>query len=250
MDAPGVSGDGIYLATFRHQLPPSVSNGKPGSGVKGQGSGLRLDNGLGYHGYGDGNSVAISHSVMGLVGSYTPEAPLHYDLYVNRDAWGRRKRFRPPLFQLHSEGPMRMLWGVPWLSLFSSVTKTFQADSRPLPLREEDEDDEVQEREEKRRPEQPDLMYAPPQGAETALDHQSCWSILAGANISGDIKENLYALIDFFGKGSGRHAEPLRGSVLTYIIAFCFTLIDEAKQTNKTDFCQQTLLAQYQDVTD
>ena len=41
MDAPGVSGDGIYLATFRHQLPPSVSNGKPGSGVKGQGSGVR-----------------------------------------------------------------------------------------------------------------------------------------------------------------------------------------------------------------
>ncbi|CAL8324209.1 unnamed protein product [Gadus morhua 'NCC'] len=123
-----------------------------------------------------------------------------------------------------------MLCGVPWLSLFSSVTKTFQADSRPLPLSEEDEDDEVQEREEKRRPEQP--------------------GILAGANISGDIKENLYALIGFLGKGSGRHAEPLRGSVLTYIIAFCFTLIDEAKQTNKTDFCQQTLIAQYQDVTD
>ena len=89
---------------------------------------------------------------------------------------------------------------------------SFFQDSRPLPLSEEDEDDEVQEREEKRRPEQPgawwgkeedmccwnvmlpsrtlslslsngaslslsiDLMYAPPQGAETALGHQSCWS--------------------------------------------------------------------------
>uniref|UniRef100_A0A6Q2XR06 Solute carrier family 12 member 3 n=1 Tax=Esox lucius TaxID=8010 RepID=A0A6Q2XR06_ESOLU len=40
-------------------------------------------------------------------------------------------------------------------------------------------------------------------------------------------KDNLYPLIGFFGKGFGKNDEPIRGYVLTYIIAICFILIAE-----------------------
>ncbi|KAJ8003175.1 hypothetical protein DPEC_G00166660 [Dallia pectoralis] len=40
-------------------------------------------------------------------------------------------------------------------------------------------------------------------------------------------KDNLYPVIGFFGKGFGKNDEPIRGYVLTYIIATCFILIAE-----------------------
>ncbi|XP_056137610.1 solute carrier family 12 member 3 [Lampris incognitus] len=40
-------------------------------------------------------------------------------------------------------------------------------------------------------------------------------------------KDNLYPLIGFFGKGYGKNDEPLRGYLLTYLIAVCFILIAE-----------------------
>ncbi|XP_029930991.1 solute carrier family 12 member 3-like [Myripristis murdjan] len=40
-------------------------------------------------------------------------------------------------------------------------------------------------------------------------------------------KDKLYPLIGFFGKGYGKNDEPLRGYILTYIIAVCFILIAE-----------------------
>ncbi|XP_039988108.1 solute carrier family 12 member 3 [Xiphias gladius] len=40
-------------------------------------------------------------------------------------------------------------------------------------------------------------------------------------------KDKLYPLIDFFGKGYGKNDEPLRGYLLTYVIAACFILIAE-----------------------
>uniref|UniRef100_A0A7N6BKB0 Solute carrier family 12 member 3 n=1 Tax=Anabas testudineus TaxID=64144 RepID=A0A7N6BKB0_ANATE len=40
-------------------------------------------------------------------------------------------------------------------------------------------------------------------------------------------KDKLYPLIGFFGKGYGKNDEPLRGYLLTYIIAACFILIAE-----------------------
>ncbi|NXB35388.1 S12A3 protein, partial [Eulacestoma nigropectus] len=40
-------------------------------------------------------------------------------------------------------------------------------------------------------------------------------------------KDQLYPLIGFFGKGYGRNSEPIRGYVLTYVIAIGFILIAE-----------------------
>uniref|UniRef100_A0A4W5QZV4 Solute carrier family 12 member 3 n=1 Tax=Hucho hucho TaxID=62062 RepID=A0A4W5QZV4_9TELE len=40
-------------------------------------------------------------------------------------------------------------------------------------------------------------------------------------------KDNLYPVIGFFGKGSGKNDEPIRGYILAYIIAVCFVLIAE-----------------------
>uniref|UniRef100_A0A3B4BI25 Uncharacterized protein n=1 Tax=Periophthalmus magnuspinnatus TaxID=409849 RepID=A0A3B4BI25_9GOBI len=39
-------------------------------------------------------------------------------------------------------------------------------------------------------------------------------------------KDRLYPLIGFFGKGYGKNDEPLRGYLLTYVIAACFILIE------------------------
>ncbi|KAH0619476.1 hypothetical protein JD844_000131 [Phrynosoma platyrhinos] len=59
----------------------------------------------------------------------------------------------------------------------------------------------------------------------------SATGILAGANISGDLKclckDQLYPIIGFFGKGYGKNNEPIRGYVLTYFIAVGFILIAE-----------------------
>lgn len=38
-------------------------------------------------------------------------------------------------------------------------------------------------------------------------------------------KDQLYPLIGFFGKGYGRNSEPIRGYMLTYVIAVGFILI-------------------------
>ncbi|XP_054632512.1 solute carrier family 12 member 3 [Dunckerocampus dactyliophorus] len=40
-------------------------------------------------------------------------------------------------------------------------------------------------------------------------------------------QDQLYPLIGFFGKGYGKNHEPLRGYLLTYVIAVCFILIAE-----------------------
>lgn len=95
MDAPGVSGDGIHLASFRNQPPAS---------------GVGLDDGLCYPHYEDRGSLASSHSEAGLVVGYgTLDAPPQYDFYANTEVWGRRKHFRPSLFQLHS-APTEVSW--------------------------------------------------------------------------------------------------------------------------------------------
>ncbi|MED6244384.1 hypothetical protein ATANTOWER_007822 [Ataeniobius toweri] len=50
--------------------------------------------------YGDGSSVT-SHASGALTGYETLDAPPHYDFYANTQVWGRRRRFRPSLYQLH-----------------------------------------------------------------------------------------------------------------------------------------------------
>ncbi|KAK2841825.1 hypothetical protein Q5P01_012025 [Channa striata] len=56
-----------------------------------------------YQFYGDGSSVT-SHGSDALTGYETLDAPPTYDFYANTEVWGRRRRFRPSLYQLHA-GP-------------------------------------------------------------------------------------------------------------------------------------------------
>lgn len=54
-----------------------------------------------YHGDGDGNSVASCGSeVLSRYG--TLDAPPHHDFYTNTEVWGRRRRFRPSLYELYT----------------------------------------------------------------------------------------------------------------------------------------------------
>uniref|UniRef100_A0A3Q4MZ62 Solute carrier family 12 member 3 n=1 Tax=Neolamprologus brichardi TaxID=32507 RepID=A0A3Q4MZ62_NEOBR len=75
-------------------LPAPVANGKATSG------GFESDY---YTCDGDGSSVASRVSVD-LTGYETLDAPPRYDFYANTEVWGRRRQFRPSLFQLHA-GP-------------------------------------------------------------------------------------------------------------------------------------------------
>nr|XP_015820774.2 solute carrier family 12 member 3 [Nothobranchius furzeri] len=91
METP-VASDGVPLAAFRPNLPTPVPNGKtPSSGFDESGY---------YQCYGDGGSLASRPSVA-LTGYETLDAPPHYDFYANTQAWGRRRRFRPSLYELH-----------------------------------------------------------------------------------------------------------------------------------------------------
>ncbi|KAM4619169.1 solute carrier family 12 member 3 [Polymixia lowei] len=74
MELPVVS-EGIHLSAFNH---------------------------LGYyHHYGDEKEASPGSD--GLTGYETLDAPPHYDFYANTEVWGRRRRFRPSLYQLHAD---------------------------------------------------------------------------------------------------------------------------------------------------
>uniref|UniRef100_A0A3Q0RJE9 Solute carrier family 12 member 3 n=1 Tax=Amphilophus citrinellus TaxID=61819 RepID=A0A3Q0RJE9_AMPCI len=85
--------DGIRLSAYRPTLPVSVGNGKATSG--------EFESNY-YTCDGDSSSVASRGSVA-LTGYETLDAPPHYDFYTNTEVWGRRKQFRPSLFQLHAK---------------------------------------------------------------------------------------------------------------------------------------------------
>uniref|UniRef100_A0A669BMX3 Solute carrier family 12 member 3 n=1 Tax=Oreochromis niloticus TaxID=8128 RepID=A0A669BMX3_ORENI len=116
--------DGIRLAAYRANLPAPVANGKATSG------GFDSDY---YTCDGDGSSVASRVSVD-LTGYETMDAPPRYDFYANTEVWGRRRQFRPSLFQLHA-GPeircMLNIWGVilylrlPWITAQAGIGLTW-----------------------------------------------------------------------------------------------------------------------------
>ncbi|XP_040893772.1 solute carrier family 12 member 3 [Toxotes jaculatrix] len=92
MELP-VASDGIHLAAFKPRVPLSVATGKATPGGFNE-SGY-------YQCYGDGSSVA-SNGSDALTGYETLDAPPHYDFYANTEVWGRRRRFRPSLYQLYA----------------------------------------------------------------------------------------------------------------------------------------------------
>ncbi|KAL7402151.1 hypothetical protein ABVT39_010531 [Epinephelus coioides] len=86
-----VASDGVHSSAYIPRLP--VANEKaPPRGYDESGD---------YQCYGDGSSVASlgSHA---LTGYETLDTPPHYDFYANTGVWGRRRRFRPSLYQLHT----------------------------------------------------------------------------------------------------------------------------------------------------
>ncbi|XP_067445033.1 solute carrier family 12 member 3 [Thunnus thynnus] len=92
MELP-VADKGVHLAAYRTGLPQSVINGKATPGG--------FNESDFYQCYGDRGSVA-SRGSDALTGYETLDAPPHYDFYANTEVWGRRRRFRPSLYQLHA----------------------------------------------------------------------------------------------------------------------------------------------------
>lgn len=93
MELP-VARDGVHLAAYKPRLPLSIANGTAPSGG--------LDESSRYQCYGDGSNVA-SHRSDALTGYETLDSPPHYDFYANTEVWGRRRRFRPSLYQLSAK---------------------------------------------------------------------------------------------------------------------------------------------------
>uniref|UniRef100_A0A3B4ZFW3 Solute carrier family 12 member 3 n=1 Tax=Stegastes partitus TaxID=144197 RepID=A0A3B4ZFW3_9TELE len=76
MELPVDGGDGSHLSAYRKPTPGG------------------FDESAFYQRYSDGSGV--------LSGYETLDAPPHYDFYANTEVWGRRRRFRPSLYQLHA----------------------------------------------------------------------------------------------------------------------------------------------------
>ncbi|XP_041651193.1 solute carrier family 12 member 3 [Cheilinus undulatus] len=92
MELPVLS-SGVNLAAYRPSLPLSAANGKK--------TPAGFDESGYYQCYGDRSSEATLGSAQ--TGYETLDAPPHYDFYANTEVWGRRRRFRPSLYQLHAD---------------------------------------------------------------------------------------------------------------------------------------------------
>ncbi|XP_075898654.1 solute carrier family 12 member 3 [Nelusetta ayraudi] len=88
-----VASDGVHLAAYRPRAPASVANGGSAPGT--------VDEAGYYQWHGDESSVA-SRTSGALTGYETLDSPPHYDFYANTEVWGRRRRFRPSLYQLYA----------------------------------------------------------------------------------------------------------------------------------------------------
>lgn len=60
-----------------------------------------------YNCYGDRSNLASGGSNV-LTGYETLDSPPNYDFYANTEAWGRRRQFRPSLFQLYAKPEVRV----------------------------------------------------------------------------------------------------------------------------------------------
>ncbi|KAM9377413.1 solute carrier family 12 member 3 [Pholidichthys leucotaenia] len=93
MELPATS-DGIHLAAYRPKIPLQLANVKATSGG--------FDESGYYQCYGDESSVG-SRPSLAISGYETMDAQPHYDFYASTEVWGRRRRFRPSLYQLYAD---------------------------------------------------------------------------------------------------------------------------------------------------
>lgn len=98
MEIP-VAGNDVHLTAYGPRLPLSVLSGK----VKTEG----VQESDYYHCHSDGSNVA-SHGSGGFSGYETLDSPPHYAFYANTEVWGRRRHFRPSLYQLYAKPEVGM----------------------------------------------------------------------------------------------------------------------------------------------
>lgn len=98
MELPVVN-DGVQLAAYKPRLSLSVPNGK----VTARG----YSESDYYHCYGDGSNLASGGSSV-TTGYETLDSPPNYDFYANTEVLGRRRHFRPSLYQLYSKPEVRI----------------------------------------------------------------------------------------------------------------------------------------------
>uniref|UniRef100_A0A3Q3XMT6 Uncharacterized protein n=1 Tax=Mola mola TaxID=94237 RepID=A0A3Q3XMT6_MOLML len=82
--------DSVHLAVHRVTPPLPAGNGKTTAGGYDE---------SGYHRCYGQSSSAASDAVTGYE---SLDSPPHYDFYANTEVWGRRRRFRPSLYQLYT----------------------------------------------------------------------------------------------------------------------------------------------------
>nr|XP_061813086.1 solute carrier family 12 member 3-like [Nerophis lumbriciformis] len=85
--------DGIHLSAYRPRILQSVTNGETTP------AGYESDY---YNHYGDCSQVESCGSAV-QSGYETLDAPPNYDFYTNTEVFGRRKHFRPSLYQLYAK---------------------------------------------------------------------------------------------------------------------------------------------------
>lgn len=96
------AGDGVHLAAYRPRAPASGASGRRAPGT--------IDEAGYYQWHGDENSVECRTSGA-LTGYETLDSPPHYDHYANTEVWGRRRRFRPSLYQLYATPEVGTFFG-------------------------------------------------------------------------------------------------------------------------------------------
>lgn len=92
-----VIGDSIHLSAYRSRIPQSVTNGKT--------TPAEYESDF-YHLYGD-TSPVVSCGPDIQSHYETLDAPPNSDFYANTEVCGRRKRFRPSLYQLYAKPEVR-----------------------------------------------------------------------------------------------------------------------------------------------
>uniref|UniRef100_A0A8C2WLC2 Solute carrier family 12 member 3 n=1 Tax=Cyclopterus lumpus TaxID=8103 RepID=A0A8C2WLC2_CYCLU len=118
--APGSS----FMVKVKHSIKPPLAIKPPSYSLNNRMSGY-------YHCY--GSSVASLGSDA-LTGYETLDATPHYDFYANTEVFGRQRRCRPSLYQLHGNSEIRCMlniWGVilylrlPWITAQAGIGLTW-----------------------------------------------------------------------------------------------------------------------------
>lgn len=96
-----VAGDGVHLAAYR---PRSTAGPQPATNEMETTAGFPE---AVYHQHLEDGSGVASRGSDALTGYETLDSPPHYDFYANTEVWGRRRRFRPSLYQLYAKPEVR-----------------------------------------------------------------------------------------------------------------------------------------------